>query len=121
MKVCILGYTIAFKLFIVSHCLDSSNECVKEDDIIVEDSDDSDDQVDPTHATEAHLNPRVVDKLITVIVAFLLKFRIVYHILIRAIIVLLRFKYLLLLFGQSFGVSSQLYLLQSIPGCYSYL
>ena len=34
------------------------------------------------------------------------------------------FKYILLLIGQSFGVpslSSQLYLPQSIPGCYSYL
>ena len=57
----------------MSNCLDSSNECAKEDNIIVEDSDDSDDQdlVDPTHVTEAHLNPGVViDKLITVIVAF---------------------------------------------------
>ena len=37
---------------------------MKEDDIIVEDSDDCDDQVDPTHVTEAHLNPGVVvDKL----------------------------------------------------------
>ena len=71
-----------------------------------------------------HLNPGVViDKLITVIVAF--QFRIVYNISNRAIIVLLRFfKYLLLLIGQSFGIpslSSQLYLPQSIPGCYSYL
>ena len=83
MKVCILGYTIAFKLFIMSNCLDSSNECVEEDNIIVEDLDDSDDHdlVDPTHVTEAYLNPGVViDKLITVIVAFLLKFRIVYNI-----------------------------------------
>ena len=43
----------------------------------------------------------------------------------RAIVVLLRFfKYLLLLIGQSFGVPSlsrEIYLPQSIPGCYSYL
>ena len=71
-----------------------------------------------------HIHPGV-DKLITVIVAFLLKFRIVYNISNHAIIVLLRFfKYLLLLIGQSFGVlslSGQIYLPQSIPGCYSIL
>ena len=107
--------------------LDSSNECVKEDGIIIEESDDNGDQVGRIQVTEAAQihSGAVVDKLITIIVAFLLKFRIVYNISNRAIIVLLRFfKYLLLVVGQSFGVpslSSQIYLPQSIPGCYSYL
>lgn len=91
----------------------------------MEESDDNDDQVDPATITEARIHSGVVDKLITVIVAFLLKFRIVYNISNRAIVLLLRFfKYLLLLIGQSFRIpslSSEIYLPQSIPGCYSYL
>ena len=66
-----------------------------------------------------------INKVVTIVIAFLLKFRVVYNIPNRAIVVLLRFiKYLLFVIGQSFGVpqlTNDIYLPQSIQGCYSYL
>ena len=67
----------------------------------------------------------MVRKLIVLVITFLLKFRIVYNIPNRVVVVLLRFfKYFVLLVGNSFNIpniKSEIYFPQSIPGCYNYL
>ena len=64
-------------------------------------------------------------KIISIVIAFLLKLRVVYNISDRAVILLLRFfKFILLLVGNTFGVpdlKEGIYFPQSLHGCYSYL
>lgn len=64
-------------------------------------------------------------KIISIVIVFLLKLRVVYNISDRAIILLLRFfKFLLLMVGGTFCIpdlNEGIYFPQSLRGCYSYL
>lgn len=66
-----------------------------------------------------------VKKIISLVITFLLKLRVVYNISDRAVILLLLFfKFLLGVIGTSFGVPelrNGVHFPQSLPGCYSFL
>ena len=90
-------------------------------DVIIEDSSDSEEYPD---RNSSNFSPSV-KKIISLVIAFLLKLRVVYNISARAVILLLRFfKFLLGVIGTSFGVSelrNGVHFPQSLPGCYSFL
>ena len=69
--------------------------------------------------------PQPLKNIISLILAFLLKLRIIYILPDRAIVVLLRFlKYLLLAIGTAFNVSiltNRIHFPQSLHGCYTHL
>ena len=101
-------------------CIGDSNES-EELDIIIEDSSDTEEHPETNCGTSSHS----MKKIFSVIIVFLLKLRIAFNVPDRAIVVLLRFfKYLLLMIGTAFNLpdlKSELYLPQSIHGCYSFL
>ena len=91
-------------------------------DVIIDEESDSEELTKAENPSTTSLPLR---KIISFVVAFLLKLRIMYSLPDRAIIVLLRFfKYLLLAIGTAFNVSTLaggVHFPQSLRGCYTYL
>ena len=94
---------------------------VEELDVIIEEESDSEEL---SEAERLEI-PLPLKKIISLILAFLLKLRIMYSLPDRAIVVLLRFfKYLLLAIGTAFNVSALtngIHFPQSLHGCYTHL
>ena len=89
--------------------------------LVIEDISDTKEYPETNCSTSSHS----IKKILSVIIVFLVKLHIAFNVPDRAIVVLLRFfKYLLLMIGTAFNVpdlKSELYLPQSIHGCYSFL
>ena len=89
-------------------------------DVIIEDSSDGEEYLD-TCST----NSPSAKNIISIVIAFLLKLRVVYNVSDRAVVLLLCFfKFILMMVGNAFGVSElkeAIYFPQSLHGCYSYL
>ena len=106
--------------YVLYYYIGDSSE-TKELDIVIEDISDTEEYPETNRGTSSHS----IKKILSVIIIFLLKLCIAFNVPDRVIVVLLRFfKYLLFMIGTAFNVldlKSELYLPQSIHGCYSFL